>query len=313
MGEQTFRVQGDSVLTDSLKVGASTGTMSKINVNSDQWTSSATALPSTAHLNTKTAAGVTAGPSVKFATRKEHANGTIRGLNYQLQGNYSSYWRGQLHKRAEAHSIYFPHDIVITGCSFGGRALTSGGVAAHNRYFCFYSAGDYTGTKRRYPYQRKGWMKVNIGTLSQNAFSNFNNSALDDGDDGNIYDANANNVSGIPLTAGWYWLILVVDVDAYTSASPSTSVGFACHSAASMMSDSIAWRPPYQLQTTNGKHGNIIGLKSTASVWQPTTSSTFTPPASITLSNWSEWDRVSDNNGIGSYWHTRVLLYGVDS
>ena len=81
MGEQTFRVQGDSVLTDSLKVGASTGTMSKLNVNSDQWDGSATAVPSTAHLNTKTAAGITAGPSIKFATRKEHASGTVRGIN----------------------------------------------------------------------------------------------------------------------------------------------------------------------------------------------------------------------------------------
>jgi len=313
MGEQTFRVQGDSVSTDSLKVGASTGTMSKLNVNSDQWDGSATAVPSTAHLNTKTAAGITAGPSIKFATRKEHASGTVRGINYQLQGNFSSYWRGQIAKRAEAVPIYFPHDIVITGCAFGGRALTSGGVAAHNRYFCFYTAGDYTGTKRRYPSARKGWMKVSVGTLSQNAFLNFSNTALDDGDDGNIFDDDGDNVDGIPLTAGWYWLILVVDVDAYTSASPSTSVGFACHSAASIMSDSIAWRPPYQLQTTNGKQGNRIGLKSTASAWQPTTSSTFTPPASITLGNWSEWDRASDNNGTGGYWHTRVLLYGDDS
>ncbi len=313
MGEQTFRVQTDSVLTDSLKVGASTGSMSAIKVNSDKWTSSATSLPSTAHLNTKTAAGVTAGPSIKFATRKEHASGTIRGLNYQLQGNYSSIWYGQLHKRAEAHPIYFPHDIVITGCMFGGRALTSGGVPAHNRYFCFYTAGDYTGTKRRYPSARKGWMKINIAALNQNSWSNINNNSLDsNGNGGVIWDANGNNVSGIPLTAGWYWIILVADIDSYTAASPSTSVGFGCHAASTIMSDSIAWRPPYQLQTTNGKQGNTIGLISTASAWQPTTSSTFTPPATITLSNWSEWDRASDDPSPG-FWHTRVLLYGVDS
>lgn len=312
MGEQTFRVQGDSVLADSLKVGASTGAMTKINVNSDQWTSSATTLPSTAHLNTKTAAGVTAGPSVKFATRKEHASATKRGFNYQLQGNYSSIWYGQLHKRAEAHPFHVPQDITVTGVSFGGRALTAGGIAAHNRYFCFYSAGDYTGTKRRYPSVRKGWLKANIDTLSQNSFSNFNKNAMDDGNDGYIYDANANNVTGIPLTAGWYWIILVADIDSYTENSPSTSVGFGCHSCSAIMSDSIAWRPPYQLQTTNGKQGNTVGLISTASAWQPTTSVTWTPPATITLSNWSQWDRASDDPSPG-FWHTRVLLYGDDS
>jgi|APSaa5957512535_1039671.scaffolds.fasta_scaffold02329_3 hypothetical protein len=313
MGEQTFRVQGDSVDADALKVGASSGSMSTLSVNSDQWAASATAVPSTAHLNTKTTAGITAGPSVKFATRKEHASGTKRGINYQLQGNYSSLWYGQLAQRAEAVPIYIPHDIVITGCAFGGRALTSGGVASHNRYFCFYSAGGYTGTKRRYPSVRKGWMKANVGTLSQNSFSNFNDNAMDDGTEGNIFDDDGVNVTGIPLTAGWYWFIMVADTDSYTAASPATSVAFGCHAAGSIMSDSIAWRPPYQLQTTSGKQGNSIGLKSTASAWQPTTSSTFTPPANITVGNWSEWDRVSDNNGTSGYWHTKVLLYGDDS
>jgi len=312
MGEQTFRVQGDSVLTDSLKVGASTGTMSKLSVNSDQWVSSATTLPSTAHLNTKTAAGVTAGPSIKFATRKDYASGTIRAFNYQLQGNYSSIWYGQLNKRAEAHPFHVPQDITVTGLMFGGRALTSGGVAAHNRYFCFYSAGDYTGTKRRYPSARKGWIKTSIDALNQNSWMNVNNNTMDDGNDGNIYDANGNNVTGIPLTAGWYWIILVVDIDTYTNDSPSHTIGFGCHASGSLMSDSIAWRPPYQLQTTNNKYGNTIGLISTASAWQPTTSSTFTPPATITLSNWSEWDKASDDSGPG-FWHTRVMLYGVDS
>ena len=250
--------------------------------------------------------------ALKLATRKEHSSGTKRGINYQTQGNYSSIWYGQLAQRAEAVPIYIPHDITITGLAFGGRALTSGGIAAHNRYFCFYSAGSYTGTKRRYPDARKGWMKVSIGALNQNAWSNFNDMDLDDGTESNIFNASGTNVSSIDLAAGWYWFIIVADTDSYTASSPSTSVSFGCHASGSIMSDSTAWRPPYQLQTTSGKQGNCIGLKSTASAWSPTTSSTFTPPATITLSNWSEWNRVSDNNNTSGYWHTRVLLYGED-
>ena len=135
----------------------------------------------------------------------------------------------------------------------------------------------------------------------------FNLFQLDSGSDSLTFDANGNNVSKFLLSKGHYWVVLVNDTDIYdTSNSPSSSIGFGLHASSTFMGEDAAWRGSYQ-----ATFGNTVGLISTATAWQPTTSSTFTPPATITTSNWSEW--TSNDNASPGFWKSRIMFYGVDS
>lgn len=309
MGKKPFRTD-DDIVTNELKVGSTTGSLASRRVNSHSWVSNATYLPSAAHLHAKIqSGGPTAGPETKMATRKEFSSNTVRALNYQQQGNYSSIWYGMLNKRAEGFPIYIHQDIWIQGVNGGGKRMdaTYGGIA-HSIYICFYSATGWSGTKRNFPYQRKGWMKVNIPSGNANSWYNFNHYQLDSGSGNQTFNASGTNVSKFQLTKGWYWIILVKDVEAYDSSdNPSTSKGYGLHASGQIYLDDAAWRGPYQVG-----YGNRAGVISTDSDWQPSTSGIFTPPATIDLDNWSEWDLSSDNPS-PSFWHSRILLYGVDS
>lgn len=309
MGKKDFITGDDIILTSELKIGSSTGSLKDRRTDSDSWVSNATYVPTTAHLHNKVeAGGPTAGPETKMATRKEQSSATLRSLNYQQMGNYSSIWFGHLNNRAEAFPMYIHQDIYIQGVTGGGRRLDDTyGVKAHNRYFVFYNVSGWSGTKRNYPYQRKGWMKVSVPSGTLNSFYNFNLFQLDSGSDSLTFDANGNNVSKFLLSKGHYWVVLVNDTDIYdTSNSPSSSIGFGLHASSTFMGEDAAWRGSYQ-----ATFGNTVGLISTATAWQPTTSSTFTPPATITTSNWSEW--TSNDNASPGFWKSRIMFYGVDS
>ena len=311
MGEKPFRTDDDIIVT-KLLVGTSSGSIVEKRNDNESWSSNATYVPSAAHLQNKiSSGGPTAGPETKMASRKEHSSYTIRGINYQQQGNYSSIWYGQLTKRAEAFPIYIHQDVWIQGCQGGGKRMdaTYGGIA-HSRYFCFYSASGWSGTYRNFPDERKGWMKVEIPSGNANSWYNWNSTQLDSGSDSRTFNAAGTNVSKFQLTKGWYWLIMVNDIEIYdANDNPSTSKGYGLHASGQIYLDDAAWRGPYQ-----DTAGNVVGLISTASAWSPSTASTFTPPATITASNWTEWDlKSTGDNPTPGFWHPRILLYGADS
>jgi len=285
MGEQPFRVDGDTIVTDELGIGTTTGAITSYRTSSNSFTSSDAYLSSGAQLQDKVDVGAPAGPSIKMASAYNNniSSYTKRVWIPEEQANYSNANYASIQNRAEAFPVYVPTKMTIRGGKTTIKAY-GGATSGSHIYTCFYSVSGYSANEAymNWPRALQGYVKFTHPSLSQNAWSNVMHYG-DDGDDGIIYSKNRANRTGFTLDKGHYWVVVRQDSDMYTGSDPSSDTKTGLRSSSEFHWAPSSMRSPWGI----GGNGNIRLLTCTSANWQPVSNANFAVPTEITSTDWN--------------------------
>ena len=294
MGEQPFRIDGDTIVTDELGIGTTTGAITSYRTSSNSFTSSDAYLSSGAQLQNKVDLGAPSGAEIKMGSNHNYFAVRSWGIPFcpDETFNYSNGPYGLMNKRCEAWPYYNPKKMVIRGGRMGGQ-VKNDQKPEHHIYMCFYSCSGYSGTYRNYPDELLGYIKLTFPIVAENSWSTT--MAQETGTDGICYTSDGSNRMCFVLPKGHYWIVYRQSNEVYPgSGDIANDHLFRINSASQSNTATASMRPPWGIGSGSSTYGNIRCLKSTSANWQPTTS-TFSVPTTITPADWIE------HNGVDAY------------